>query len=137
MAHYVGKDLYVSFGGTVINAAHRAFDVNRSVDTVDTTAGADTDKSYLATLKDGTMKLTLLDDNTAGTASRRALTVGGTGVLMWGPQGTAVGKPKYGCDAIVTAFSESYPYDGEVQIDIEFQKTGSMTYDYDGSGSTW
>ena len=50
MAHYVGSQLYVSFGGTAMNAAHRTFDVGRTVDTVDTTSGADTDKSYLATL---------------------------------------------------------------------------------------
>lgn len=137
MAHYVGRNLYVTYGGTVISGDQRTLSWDYSTDNADTTAGADTDKSYIATIKDVTISMTILDNGTDGSAVRRALAVGGTGALVWGPEGTATGKPKYSCNVICNSLSTEYPYDGEVEFEVEFQRSGSWTLHYEDLGSTW
>lgn len=137
MSHYKGNNLYVSFGGTVISGDQRSLSKTGSVDTVDTTAGADTDKSYLTTLRDATFELTILDNGGDGSAVRRALAEGNGGTLIYGPEGTAAGKPKYECYALVTAFNTEYPYAGEVEFTVSLQKSGDWTANYEISGSTF
>lgn len=140
MAHYTGSALYITFGAgtTVLSGDQRTLDVENTMDTVDTTAGADTDKSSLPTLRDATFKVTLLDNGTAGSAVRAACAVSGTqGTFTFGPEGNSSGKPKYSCLAYVTGYNTSYPYDGEVEIEVTFQKTGSWITNYELSGSTF
>lgn len=135
--HYTGKNLYITYGGTVISGDQRTLSWDYSVDTADTTAGADNDKSYIATIRDVTISVTILDNGTDGSAVRRALAVGGTGELIFAPEGTASGKPKYGCGVICQSLSTEYPYDGEVEFEVEFQRSGAWTYHYEDSGSTY
>ncbi len=137
MAHYTGKNLYLSFGGTVLSGDQRTVSWDYTVDTVDVSAGADSDRDYLATLKDATISATFLDNSTAGSALRRACYVGGTGELIIGPEGTATGKPKYACVALVTSFKPEYPYDGEVLFDVGWQRCGAWTSNYEDSGSVF
>ena len=134
MAHASGKDLYLIVKGTVITGDQREFSWTRSTDTIDTSAGADTDRSSLARLRDMTMSLRMLDNGTVGSAIRRALTNDGTaGTVQWAPIGTAAGNPKYECQAYVTGFDESYPFDGEIEYNVSFQRTGAMVADFDDS----
>jgi len=137
MGAYTGKNLYITFGGTVVSGDQRTLSKNGSVDTVDTTAGADTDKSYELTLRDATFDITILDNGGDGSAVRAALYEGNSGTLIYAPEGTAVGKPKYECYAHVTSFNTSYPYDGEVEFQVSLQKSGAWTYNYEISGSTF
>lgn len=137
MTAYTGKNLYISFGGTVVSGKQRTLSKNGSMDTVDTTSGADTDKSYATTLRDATFDITILDDGTAGANARQALAEGNSGTLIYGPEGTATGKPKYECYAHVTSFNTSYPYDGEVEFQVSLQKSGNWTSNYEISSSTF
>src|SRR3990167_3380247 len=125
MGHYVGKNLYVTYGGTVISGDQRTLSWDYSTDSADTTAGADVDKSSITTTKGVTISMTILDNSTAGSTVRRALAVGGTGQLIWGPEGTASGKPKYGCGVNLMSLSTDYPYDGEVEFEVEFERSGA------------
>lgn len=137
MAHYTGKDLYVSFGGTAIDGDQRSFDVSRTSDTAESSAGSDTDKSYLATLNDASGSMEILCDNTEGTAIKQILYEGNTGELLWGQEGTASGKEKYGCSIIITGVDESNPYADVAMYTFNWQKNGTWTYDYRSLGSTW
>ena len=138
MAHYTGKDVYISYKGTAVSGDQRTMSVNESMDTAETSAGADTDRSYLATLKDAKFDITVLDNGTAGSAIRALLAVGtAAGTLLYAPNGTAAGMPRYRCQAFVTSFTVDYPYDGEVEIEVEWQRSGAWTYNYEVSGSVF
>lgn len=132
MTEYTGKDLYYEFAGVQCSGDQRSFTMNRTSDTVETTAGADEHKSYIARLKDGTGSFDLLEQTgTGGTAIYAALVEGSRGTLVFGPEGTASGKPKYECVAIITASDKSYPYNDVVMRNYSWQKTGDWITDYD------
>jgi hypothetical protein len=72
-------------------------------------------------------------EGTAGTALTTKFRVGTSGTLLWGPEGTATGKPKGGVVAIVTAHSKPFQYDDVVARSVDFQFTGDMLFnDEDG-----
>lgn len=141
MAHYVGNGLYAHFvysGGTVVlNTDYRTLDDNRTIENVDTSAGADTWKSHVVTLRDGTIDFTYVDDNSAGTAIKRALVIGTAGTLVYGPQGTAVGMPKYASPVTVMDVQRPYKFNEAVITTVKFQRNGAPTLDYDSNGDVW
>lgn len=138
MAHYTGKDLYIEFGGQAVgDSEYRSLSVDRQIDTVEVSAGADTDKSYLTTLRDASFSLTYVDENASGTLVNQALYEGAYGTLVWGPQGTASGKPKFSCAAWVTSVSAGMEYNAEVTRDVSLQKDGDWIENYDISGDVW
>lgn len=131
MAKYSGKDLYIEFAGVEIDGDQRSFTVNRSSDTIETTAGADEDKTYIARLKDATGSFDILEQTTTGgTAIYAALVEGSRGTLVFGPEGTATGKPKYECVAIITAADVSYPYNDVAMRNYSWQRDGAWITDY-------
>lgn len=138
MAHFTGSAAYLEFRGIELNTDYRNFDGDRSIDKSETTAGADTDKSYLPTIRDGTMKMTFVQDSAAaGTAVVRNLYEGAEGTLTWGPQGTATGAPKYSCVAFVESLSTPLKYNEATLRDVTWQKNGEWLLNYDISGSVW
>ncbi len=126
MTKYTGKDLYLKFGSTNLEAEFREFETDEEIDTIDQSAGADTAKTYLTRLEDGTAKLKLLDQND-GTALWGAVDKGVEGTLEWAPEGTAAPNPKHSVNAIVTKRSKKFPYDDLVEIDVDFQFSGAVT----------
>lgn len=134
---YRGKDLVIQWiysGGTVtLNGDYTKFDVERSIDLIDATAGNSLDKEYINGVKDGTAKVTFADTGTSGSAVAAAVVEGTAGSLIYGSQGTATGKPKGGFVAIVKSHKFSEPYDDMVTLEIEFQKNGAMLFDYGSS----
>lgn len=130
---YTGKDLYAEFicsAGTIaLTGDQRSLTVDRESDTVDVTAGSEADKSYLASLKDGTASIEVLDQGSIGaTGLETALPEGTTGTLIYAPQGTASTKPKRGWAAIVKSISVEFPYSDVVVYKIDFQKSGSVLW---------
>lgn len=130
---YIGKDLYAEFicsAGTItLTGDQRTLSVDRSVDLEDITAGDESDKTYLATLKDGTAEIEVLDQAATGaTGIEAALPEGTSGTLIYGPKGNTSGKPKRGFAAFVNSISVEYPYSGVVSYRISFQKSGSVLY---------
>jgi hypothetical protein len=132
---YRGKDLVIQWiypGGTIIlTNDFTKFDVDRQIDLLDASASNTLDKEYINGLKDATAKLDLFDITTAaGTVLAAALVEGTAGTLIYGPQGTATGKPKAGFAAITKSLKHSLDIGNPVSLASEFQKTGAFLYDW-------
>jgi hypothetical protein len=130
---YTGKDLYAEFicaaGTIVLTGDQRSLSVDREVDLADITAGNESDKSYLATIKDGTAEMEILDQASAvGTGLEAAMPEGTSGTLIYAPKGTTGGYPKRGWAAYVKSLSVEYPYSDVVAYRLSFQKTGAVLY---------
>lgn len=128
MADYTGKNLYIAWvysGGTVVlNTDFRSLSSSKAIGLVDVTAGPDTDRTYLTTVKDGSYNYGALHQ-TGGTVIKSALTEGTSGTLIIGPEGTVAGKPKETVPAIVMNSNFNYPYDNAVEVTCTFQKNGA------------
>lgn len=126
MAEFVGSSLYLTFGSTVLSADFRSFDQTEEVGLVDASAGADANRTYLATLKDGKATVELVSQ-TAGTALWDAVVPGATATLTWAPEGTATGKQKHTAPTIVMSRKRTYPYDDVVVLTVDLQFNGAVT----------
>lgn len=128
MADITGKNLAVNWiytGGTIsITPDYRSFNMSDNVDMAETTAGADADKTYIATIKDSTIDLSFLYQ-AAGTALDTALAISTAGTLTVYPEGTASGKPVITYPAIVSSYKKAVPYNEVVSVDVTFQKNGA------------
>jgi len=130
---YTGKDLYAEFdcpaGTIVLSGDQRSLSVDREVDLVDISAADEGDKSYLATLKDGSAEVEVLDQaGTALTGLEAALVEGIYGTLIYAPKGTASNMPKRGFAAFVNSVGIEYPYADVVVYRISFQKSGAVLF---------
>jgi hypothetical protein len=114
MAGYVGKDLYLSFDGTVLDTDFRSFNPSEEIGLVDQSAGADTGSTWLTTLITGTAAAAFVLQ-AADTATWGVLTPGSEGTLEWGEEGTASGKPRHYINAIVVSREKTIDY-GDVVI---------------------
>ena len=130
MAEITGKNLvatWVYSGGTVdLNTDFRTLSINPNIDLAETTAGADTDKTYIATIKDATIEWSGLYQS-AGTALVNALEAGTGGTLTVYPEGTASGKQKDVYPAIAMGAKINVPYADVVEISCTFQKNGAKS----------
>jgi hypothetical protein len=132
MAEYTGKDLHlewITLAGTVpgtvdlSTSQYRTLGENTEIGLVDASAGADTNRTYLTTLKDGTFEYSALHQ-TNGTALKAVLAPGTYGTLVIKPEGTASGKPTESVPCVVSSRNMNYPYDGVVEITATFQRNG-------------
>lgn len=138
--HFIAgqNDIYISFRGQAMRADYTNFSVSQKIDTVDVSAGVDDDKTYKPALKDVSFSLELYNTGTAGSAIQSALQPDGTeGTLIYGPQGTAAGKPKYECLAYSTGYDDSYPFADGAKISVTLQRSGAWTAHYEQLGSTF
>ena len=127
MAKLSGKNLYVSFGGVVLSGEQRSFDVTLSQESADATAGADDYRNFVSTVKtiEASMEIVMKEHSVGGSAIKAALAAGAEGTLLWGPEGTATGKPKYGFYARVSEASETIPFDDVWVKNITFEHAGT------------
>lgn len=99
---YLGQAAYVIFGSQVLTGRYTSINLEESADMVDKSAGADTHKSFLAALQQGTftMSFNLESDSTVEWA---ATALGTEGTFDYAPEGTGTGEPKYSAVCIVSA----------------------------------
>ncbi len=129
MTAYTGRNLYVVFGGTVFSADYRNFEPEEEMETDDASAGADTARTFLTTLKNGKATYTGRSiSGTGGTAKWISIPVGAEGTLEWGPEGTATGKIKGSVNAIMNKRTDPNEYDKVAEWQREFQYSGAVTY---------
>lgn len=134
MTVYTGKNLYVTFGGTVAQADYRSFEPTGEIGLEDGSAGADNGRTYKQTLKDGTSTLTLRSiSGTAGTAMWKTWIEGAEGTLIWGPEGTATNSVKGSVYAIISSRNTPDTYDQVSEWTFEFQHSDVNGISY----TTW
>jgi len=121
-----GSGYYLKFGTTVLSTNYRSTGVSEDIGLVDQSAGADTYRTYLTTLGDGTRQATI-KYKAGDTAVWGALARGTEGTLEWGEEGTAAGEPKHQVLAIVTNRSHDASYDDLIVISAQFQYNGALT----------
>ena len=119
MASYLGSAAVISFAGTAINTYYRKAKTDESIGLVDKSAGADTHTSYLAALRETTFTVDFLMD---GVVVWDALTPGASSAaLIWGPEGSTAGKPKYTATAVVKKRTKDEAYNDLALATVEFQ----------------
>ena len=130
-----GHVVYIEFDGVVIDTDFRSFDPG--IDSVETSSTAGLDGLESSHLIRETVAPTgqfLIE--TTETAILEALEQGNTGNLIWGPEGNAAGKPRWGIEARIKKSNIAFAHDGEQVIDVEWVNTG-RTWLYDGRSSTF
>lgn len=120
MAGLVGTNLYLAFGGTVLDTDYRDFSGSEEMGMVDDSAGSDSARTYLTTLKDGSASATVVLQ-ASGTVIWDALVPGTAGTLEWGEEGTTAGKQKHSVWAKVESREKSMSYDDLIVCDIAWQ----------------
>ena len=128
MAEYVGKAMYLSFGGTALASDYRTFESNETNDTVDSSAGSDTYKHKLSTLIDGSCRLELVEQ-AGGSVNWNLLTPGTEGTLLWAEEGTASGKQRHSVLAIVKGRAKKVAYNDVTIQNLDFDFNGAVTND--------
>ena len=127
-----GKDAYISWASSAgtINLAtdYRSVSIKENTDTAETTAGADTHKTYLPTIKSATIDYSgLFPAGSAGTALYAALAAGVQGTLTVAPEGTATGKLSKAYTAISMGATFDTPYADVVTVNCTFQSNGAWS----------
>jgi hypothetical protein len=126
MVAITGSALYLLFNGVALDTDYRAFSQTDEGGTVDGSAGPDTDRTYLTTLKDGTASATIVEQ--AGSTQAWATVAPlASGTLEWGEEGSAAGKQRHYCQAIVTSREKAMEYADLSVIDVEWQFNGTIT----------
>lgn len=119
-----GTNAYLKFSSTVLSTNYRSFNLTDDMSLVDQSAGSDTSTTYLTTLRDGSMDVTI-KHKAGDTALWNALTPGSEGTLEWGEEGTTAGKPKHEVNAIVGNRRQSASYNDLIVVDLTFQFSSS------------
>lgn len=136
---YTGETLAVTFGGVAIQADFLRFVVDDSIATVDITAGSNKDRAHITSTRQVVFRLDILQQakSTSGTPIRQALRVGNRAELVYAPEGTAAGNPKYACYATVTACKITYPFEDVVRMEVELRRDGAFTAHFEDLGSVY
>lgn len=123
---YSGKDMYASFAGTSVAGFGRSLEVSQQATDIDVSTYGSVDQEFIAGPVGRSATLEVLDDSDSSTV-RQKFGPGSTGTLIWGPQGSGSGKPKFVVGtAVVTEANISYPYDDAVVISVTLRLSGSV-----------
>ena len=129
MTAFRGKDLFVSFAGSAgtvtLSGDFTQLTYTPSIALLDQSAGADTERTYVNSLKDSTVAITM-KQQAVGTVIANALVPGISGTITWGEEGTASGKPKHTLPAISQGAAMNIPFDNLVELSCTFQGNGAI-----------
>lgn len=119
MGAFSGSSLYLAWvysgGTTLLNTDFRQFDWTPTLALIESTAGADSFREFLSGIGEGGDISVTMVMQSGGTALLTALARGTNGTLLYGPEGTATGKPKSSIPAISKGPAYSQPYDDIVE----------------------
>ena len=136
-ATFSGHLLYLEFGGLQIDTDFLEFDPGTAAVTIDSTAGNDGLQSEHTIREAVAPKLkVLLQSDAGGLAIKAALELGVTGNLIWGEEGNAAGKPKWGIEAKVKMSNIALAHESEQILDVEFMNVG-RDWLFDGRTATF
>ena len=120
MSGLTGSALFLDFGGTVLDTDFRAYSPTETGDVVDASAGADANRTYLTTLKDGTATATIVVQ-TGDTNTWTAVAPLTSGTLMWAEEGSGAGTQVHTVWATVTERRKSIAYADLLVADLSWQ----------------
>ena len=129
MATANGNNAYLSFNGVNVSG-YWTDEISHeiSVATEDITAGAGaTHVMKAAKLTDASMSFVVVYDSSTFSAYRAALVPGTVGVVIWGPEGNATGKPKFEGSMVLTSVSgPSQTIDkGRMSFELSFEQAAA------------
>jgi hypothetical protein len=122
MAGQEGSSFAVEFGGTTLETDFRAASTDEMSELIDDTAGSDSNRHYLAGVKDGTMTLTIVRQS-SDSSTWDAVAPGTSGTLVWSGAGDGTNT----VDALVESRSNSIDYGDVVTADVTFQFIGAVS----------
>lgn len=115
---------------TDISAHVDNVDFPRPVETGETTAFGDDDKTYITGLRDATFSLSGHYDPATGAVDEHLSGILGqdaTVTFEYGPGGNVTGDVKYTGEAILTSYEVTSPVGDKVSFTAELQTTGGIT----------
>jgi hypothetical protein len=121
----VGSGASIVFDGNTLHTDYQSAAFDRSLDTVENSAGNQTSKTYIPTLKDGTGQVTLA---WAGT-NAPSVALGDEGSFVYGPNGSTSGQPRRTVNAILNSVSIPVEFAGLTTQILGFQFNGDVTED--------
>ena len=131
----VGSNMVITWtpdGGVAVQleADYTAFNFDRSIDLVDATAGNETTRYQKGTIEGMEFTITFFD---AGQSYKADLLPGQLGVLNVQPEGTGSGLEEFEFNAIISSYTEDFPFDGLLEIEVSGERQGDMLIEF---GST-
>lgn len=132
-----GKDAHFALDGTagtlvVISDTLNEITMPREIETAETTAFGNDDKTYITGLADATVSLSGMFDATVDTQINgdiANLKSGSVATLSfeYGPAGSVGGNPKFTGEALITSYEIGSPVGDVVTYSLELQVTGGVT----------
>jgi len=125
---YAGKDVHVTFGGTVVSGDFTSFGRSEEDDQIDVTAGAETSHYMLSLGRiSGESPLEVFYDGSTITVWN-ALFPGNAGTLIVAPLGTAAGKPKWTWSrALLSKREVTLPFNDSIKVTAAFAYSSLCT----------
>ena len=138
MAKASGKRIYGEFDGVPFWVAGRSLKHSHKQNEADSTAGADDYENSVPTTKtiEVSLDMVMLKSDDGGAALAAKLEVGHEGNLIYGLEGNAVGKPKWGFLARVAQADIDADYKDVVKISAKFSMAGDALL-FDGITDTF
>ena len=132
-----GKNAYLSLDGTAgtlvdISNTLNEISMPREIETAETTAFGNDDKTYITGLGDATISLSGMFDATTDTliagdiANLKSGSVSSL-TFEYGPAGSVSAQPKFTGEALITSYEVSSPVGDVVTYSLELQVTGGVT----------
>ena len=132
-----GKSAYFALDGTAASLVAISDTLNeitmpREIETAETTAFGNTDKTYITGLADATISLSGMFDATVDTMINgdiANLKSGSVSTLSfeYGPSGSTSSLPKFTGEALITSYEIGSPVGDVVTYSLELQVTGGVT----------
>jgi predicted secreted protein len=132
-----GKNAHFALDGTaaslvVISDTLNEITMPRAVETAETTAFGNADKTYITGLGDATISLSGMFDATVDAQINgdiANLKSGSVASLSfeYGPSGSAASSPKFTGEALITSYEIGSPVGDVVTYSLELQVTGAVT----------
>lgn len=132
-----GKNAYFALDGTAgslvsISDTLNEISLPREIETAETTAFGDGDKTYITGLGDATISLSGMFDATVDTqiagniANLKSGSVSSVS-FEYGPTGSVATSPKLSGEALITSYEVSSPVGDVITYSLELQVTGGVT----------
>lgn len=132
-----GKNAYFALdnaSGSLINISSTLNEIGlpRDIETAETTAFGDADKTYIVGLGDATVSLSGMFDATVDSQINGAISALKSGAVSsltfnYGPTGSASATPKLSGEALITSYEVSSPVGDVITYSLELQVTGGVT----------